>query len=139
VQERLKVTVVVLVNGGYQSIHALQRSTVATSFGNEFRARVNGDRAPAGPVVEVDYAANARSMGAAAWTVRTVDELTAALDEASSEAGPAVIACHVEPRRGLVGSGAWWDLGVPEVAEDPDVAARAAAHAGRRSGQRFLG
>ena len=33
----LKVTVVLLVNGGYQSIHGLQRAAGGPSFGNEFR------------------------------------------------------------------------------------------------------
>ena len=36
-QEQLKVTVLVLENHGYQSIHALQRARVGASFGLEFR------------------------------------------------------------------------------------------------------
>jgi 3D-(3,5/4)-trihydroxycyclohexane-1,2-dione acylhydrolase (decyclizing) len=139
VQERLKVTVIVFVNGGYQSIHALQRSTLGTSFGNEFRVRRPGDVAPAGAVVEVDYAVNARSLGCAAWTVRDLDELSAALEEARDEPGPALIACHVDPLRAVVGAEAWWDLGVPEVADDGETAWRAASHAEGRKRQRYLG
>jgi len=120
-EQGLKITVVVLVNGGYQSIHALQRSVLGAGFGTEWRT-------------EVDYAANARSLGCEAWTAATPDELAAALREARGQPRPAVVVCAVEPHRMLLGSGAWWDLGVPETSE--------AAMARRRSGaarQRFYG
>jgi 3D-(3,5/4)-trihydroxycyclohexane-1,2-dione acylhydrolase (decyclizing) len=120
VQERLAVTVIVLVNDGYQSTHTLQLATVGTSFGNEFG-------------VAVDYAANARSLGAAAWDVRSLRELEGALEEARAHDGPAVVACHVEPRAMLPPSGAWWDLGVARNTE------LGRAHARGAEAQRWLG
>jgi 3D-(3,5/4)-trihydroxycyclohexane-1,2-dione acylhydrolase (decyclizing) len=126
VQEQLKVTVVVLVNGGYRSIEALQRATLGRAFGNEFG-------------VGVDYAANARSFGAAAWHAKTVAALEDALAAAREHPGPALIACAVEPRRTVLGSGAWWDLGVAQVSEDPQIRELAAAHARAGEGQRFYG
>jgi 3D-(3,5/4)-trihydroxycyclohexane-1,2-dione acylhydrolase (decyclizing) len=126
VQEQLKITVVVLVNGGYRSIESLQRATLGRGFGNEFGVRV-------------DYAANARSFGVAAWEAATVAELDDALEAAREHPGPALIACAVEPRRTLLGSGAWWDLGVPQVSEDPQIRELAAAHARAGEGQRFYG
>jgi 3D-(3,5/4)-trihydroxycyclohexane-1,2-dione acylhydrolase (decyclizing) len=131
VQEGLKVTVVLLVNGGYQSIHSLQLSTTGESFGNEFRARSEGQPAPAGDLLEPDYAANARSLGCDAVTVETLDELAGALSQARSGSRTTVIACSVEPRRMLLGSGAWWDLGVPQVSERAAVRERTAAHGDR--------
>jgi TPP-dependent trihydroxycyclohexane-1,2-dione (THcHDO) dehydratase len=47
-----------------------------------------------------------------------------------------VIVCRTEPYRPLLDSGAFWDLGVPEVAEDPRVAARSAEHAAAARVQR---
>ena len=126
VAERRKITAVVIVNQGFQSIHGLQRSTTALSFGNEFAA-------------EVDFAANARSLGCSAWDVAGAGELGAALAEARAGDRPAVIVCQVEPRRLALGSGAWWDLGVPEVSGDPEVARAAAAHAAGARRQRFHG
>jgi len=126
VQEGLKIVVLVLVNGGFRSIEGLQESTLATTFGNAF-------------TVDVDYAANAASLGCATWTVRTEAELEGALEAARGQPRPAVIACHVDPHRALLGSGAWWDLGVPEVAADAEVVARAAAHARGAEHQRFHG
>jgi 3D-(3,5/4)-trihydroxycyclohexane-1,2-dione acylhydrolase (decyclizing) len=118
IQERAKVTVVVMVNGGYQSIHSLQLGTVGASFGNEFRVRENDEGAPAGELVDVDYAGLARSLGCQAWTAGTLEELEAALAQARAAAGPVLIECSVEPRRMLVSSGAWWDLGLPRDAGD---------------------
>jgi 3D-(3,5/4)-trihydroxycyclohexane-1,2-dione acylhydrolase (decyclizing) len=114
VQERLKVTVLVLVNGGYQSIHSLQLGTVGASFGNEFRARTREGGAPDGELVDIGYAALARALGCGAWRADTLEELDRALDEARAAEGPALIECHVAPRRMVLGSGAWWDVGVGE-------------------------
>ena len=129
VQEGLKLTVVMLINQGFQSIHGLQRSTTGKSFGNEFRHRD-------GSFVEVDYAANAASLGCAAVEVRDLDELRAALASARGEPRPALIACHVEPLRGLVGSGAFWDLGVAHASEDDEVRRLASDHLERARRQR---
>jgi TPP-dependent trihydroxycyclohexane-1,2-dione (THcHDO) dehydratase len=89
---------------------------VVTPFGNAFQT-------------DVDLAAMARAMGCATWAVATAAELRAALGDARAFDGPAVVVCEVDPYRAAPDSGAWWDLGVPAVAEDPAVAAAAAAHA----------
>jgi 3D-(3,5/4)-trihydroxycyclohexane-1,2-dione acylhydrolase (decyclizing) len=132
VQAGLKVTVILLVNGGYQSIHGLQLASGSPSFGNEFRDR-------RGVAHEVDFAANARSLGAAAWDVHDLAGLADALVEARAGAGPSVIVCHVEARRALPSHGAFWDLGVAEVSERPEVARATAAHIRARSAQRHYG
>ena len=69
----------------------------------------------------------------------TPDELRSALALARAEPGPALIECRVEPRRALLGSGAWWDLGVVQQADDPATIALAAAHAAGARAQRFHG
>lgn len=136
VQEGLKLTVVLLVNHGYQSIHGLQRATTGHSFGNEFRKRRAGEPGLDGPVVDVDYVANARSLGCRAERADTVDELGAALERARARAGASVIACHVEPQRALLGGGAFWDLGVAQASADETVRRLAAEHARRARAQR---
>lgn len=124
--EGLRLTVVVLVNGGYRSIEALQLATVGEGFGTAFHG-------------EVDYVANAESLGCPAWEASTPDQLAAALERARAVDGPALVACHVEPRRLAAGGGAWWDLGVAEVAGSEEVRGRAAAQAAGRARQRFHG
>jgi 3D-(3,5/4)-trihydroxycyclohexane-1,2-dione acylhydrolase (decyclizing) len=135
-QEGLKLTVLVVENGGYQSIHGLQRSRTGRSFGLEFRERSSGDGL-GGPLVEVDYAANARSLGCATYEVSTPEQLSDALDAARDDAGPVVIVVRVEPHRLLLGSECWWDVGVAEVSERVETRELAAGHAEGRALQRF--
>jgi 3D-(3,5/4)-trihydroxycyclohexane-1,2-dione acylhydrolase (decyclizing) len=129
-QEGLKLTVLVFENGGYQSIHGLQRNRTGRSFGLEFRG-------PDGDYVEVDYAANARSLGCSARLVETDEQLATALDAAREEVGPVVIVVRVEPRRLLLDSDCWWDVGVPELSERPETSALAAEHVRGRALQRL--
>jgi 3D-(3,5/4)-trihydroxycyclohexane-1,2-dione acylhydrolase (decyclizing) len=123
VEQGLKITVVVLDNAGYRSIAALADGAAP---GNAFDAAV-------------DYVANARSMGCEAVLAATADELRDALAAARAGDGTTVIVCPTEPRRSLLSSGAFWDLGVPEVAADETVRARTAAHLEARTAQRYLG
>jgi 3D-(3,5/4)-trihydroxycyclohexane-1,2-dione acylhydrolase (decyclizing) len=128
-QQGLKLTVLLFENGGYQSIHALQRNRTGRSFGLEFRGIDGG-------YVDVDYAANARSLGCAAHRVTTVTELRDALDAARDEAGPVVIVARVEPHRLLLDSDCWWDVGVPEASERSETRDLAAEHVRGRALQR---
>jgi 3D-(3,5/4)-trihydroxycyclohexane-1,2-dione acylhydrolase (decyclizing) len=140
VQEHLKITVLVVENHGFQSIHALQRDRVAHSFGLEFRERGNSGRNRLdGEYVRFDIAANARSYGVTAHTAESPLEFHRALQLCSRESGPCVIVARVEPRRLLLSSECWWDVGVPQVARDPETLAAARASESGRSLQRFLG
>jgi 3D-(3,5/4)-trihydroxycyclohexane-1,2-dione acylhydrolase (decyclizing) len=109
VQEGWRITVVVLDNAGYGSIDALARAHAGVSVGNAFVAR--GSERP----LEVDYAANARSFGCHGVRATTPDELSAALSAARAADRTTVIVCPTAPGRPLLGSGAFWDLGVPET------------------------
>ncbi len=137
IQDGLKITVVLLVNGGYQSIHGLQRGSTGVSFGNEFRARDGAEDRISGATLEVDYLAIAAGMGCATFEAHDLQAVRDALAVARSEKRACVIACHVEPLRGLLGSGAFWDLGVPATSGDPQVRALSAAHERAASAQRF--
>ena len=132
-QEGLKITVVVLVNGAFGSIRELQRSATGQTFGTEFRRG-----AGAGEVLQVDYAANAESLGCAAYRAGTAQELEQALAAARDCPGPAVIECRVDPRPAPL-SGAWWDLGVPTVSGDERVLEAAARQRAGAAQQRFYG
>ncbi|MGH2743359.1 MAG: 3D-(3,5/4)-trihydroxycyclohexane-1,2-dione acylhydrolase (decyclizing) [Thermoleophilaceae bacterium] len=137
VQDDLKLTVVLVVNHGYQSIHALQEAKAGTSFGNEFRYRV-GDRL-GGDYLPVDFAANARSFGCAVFEADGEESLREALEAARAERRLSVVVAEVEPRRGLLDGGAWWDLGVAQVSEREATREMAAEHAREAELQRFYG
>ena len=125
-QEGLKITVILVENGGYQSIHGLQRARTGRSFGLEFG-------------VDVDYAANARSLGCAGFVASSIGEFRQALDEARAETAPSVIVARVEPRRLMLDSDCWWDVGVAELSERSETRELAAQHARGRQLQRYLG
>lgn len=103
-------------------------------LGTEFR------RIEDGATVAVDYVANARSLGCRAERAGDLGRLAELLDEARSVAGPFVIVCPVEPRRALLDSGAFWDLGLAQHSHDPSVrAATARRSAVAAAHQRFYG
>lgn len=138
VQERTKITVIVIDNRGNQCIWPLQVAKGGAEFGTQLRERNAATGRLDGPVVDVDLAANAASMGCAAWTATTIDEFEAALTEARAVDGrPAVIVAKVEPWRYLSGTGAFWDVGVPMTSERPGNQEGTAAHLRGRARQRF--
>lgn len=126
VQEGFKITVVLVENGGFQSIHALQRDKLGRGFGTELRLRSGGRLE--GDYMPIDYAANARSLGCATFEIDTLDEFAAAVRNARAEVVPVVIVAHVEPHRLMLGSNCWWDVGIAQVSADSEVQARSDTH-----------
>ena len=118
VQEGLKVTVIVVVNQGYQCILAHQLHRVGHSFGNEFRKRDPKTNRLEGDFVNIDYARNAETLGARGWHVKTKEELRGALREARKETLPCVIVVETEKYRYAPASNLWWDVSVAEVSHD---------------------
>jgi 3D-(3,5/4)-trihydroxycyclohexane-1,2-dione acylhydrolase (decyclizing) len=106
-----KMIVVVCDNGGFAVIDRLQVNQGGESFNNLLRdARIEGELVP------VDFAAHAASMGCEARTVRTIDELTGAIEWARTTDRTTVIVIGTDPHVWTEG-GAWWEVGVPEVSE----------------------
>ncbi|MFS0894829.1 3D-(3,5/4)-trihydroxycyclohexane-1,2-dione acylhydrolase (decyclizing) [Microbacterium sp. 179-I 3D3 NHS] len=135
VQERQKLTILVLDNSGYQSISRLQLGNTGYTTGNERRYRGASGLLPDGDVVPVDFAANAASMGAVGVRAHTRVELAEELARARERAETTVIVVPVADDRPLPDSGVFWDLGVPLEATDAGTADRVARFAERRSEQ----
>ncbi|MGW8428396.1 3D-(3,5/4)-trihydroxycyclohexane-1,2-dione acylhydrolase (decyclizing) [Peribacillus simplex] len=121
IQENKKITVLLLDNNGFQCIHNLQRGQGSNGFGNEFRFRSEEDNKLTGEYLEIDFAANARSMGAKGYTVRTLEELQDALEKAKQETVSTLIDIKVLPGTCTTGYESWWRLGVAEVSTDEKV------------------
>lgn len=123
VQERLKMVIVVLDNGGFASIGGLSASVGSAGFGTRYRQR-SADGALDGPPLTVDFAANAASLGAHVLHAADYPGLLAALHAAQSiEGGPVCIVCPVEREARVPGFESWWDVPVAEVSDDPAVQA----------------
>jgi 3D-(3,5/4)-trihydroxycyclohexane-1,2-dione acylhydrolase (decyclizing) len=122
IQEGLKLTIVLVDNHGYSSIGSLSRSLGTDGFGTLYRYRQNGslgvdsDSSPA-PVLPVDLAANAESLGAKVIRCRTIDELRSGLEAAKGEDSTVVVAIEVDRYEGVPGYESWWDVPVAEVSK----------------------
>ena len=141
IQERAKLTIVLVDNHGFSSIGALSRSVGSAGFGTQYRYRKDGslgtddERAP-GELLPVDLAANAASLGAHVLRVRTVDELRAALAEAKSVEQTVCIYVEVDRYAGVPNYETWWDVPVAEVSEVPAVQEARAEYEQQRRRQR---
>ena len=137
-QERLKITVVLSENHGYQCIRQLQLGRAGHSFGNEFRSRDSHTNHLEGDFVSIDFAKNAESMGARAWHVKTPVELKQALRDARAETRSCVIVVETEKYRFLPSSEVWWDVAAAEVSQDAATQKlRVEYEKGRQKLQRF--
>jgi 3D-(3,5/4)-trihydroxycyclohexane-1,2-dione acylhydrolase (decyclizing) len=74
-----------------------------------------------GECLKVDYAANARSLGANALKASTLDEFKKALEEAKALDRTTVIVVDTDPSVSVPGYESWWDVVVAEVSESESV------------------
>ncbi|UWQ21541.1 3D-(3,5/4)-trihydroxycyclohexane-1,2-dione acylhydrolase (decyclizing) [Jannaschia sp. W003] len=127
---RVPFTVVLTDNRGFGCINRLQTGTGGAEFNNLYASA----RVEAQP--EIDFVAHAASMGAHAERAASIAELEAKVREARGRDVPSVIVIETDPYPGTGAGGTWWDVGVPEVSERPEVEAARDAWAEGRAGQR---
>jgi 3D-(3,5/4)-trihydroxycyclohexane-1,2-dione acylhydrolase (decyclizing) len=122
---------VVCDNDGYAVIHRLQTGQGGAGFNNLYDdVRTTHARPP-----RTDFAAHAAAMGCAAFPVDDLaglrDAYRRAREVAKSEHRPAVVVIRTHPSA-WTDAGAWWEVGVPEVAHRPGITT---AHDEVRSGK----
>ncbi len=137
-QERTKITILLNVNYGYQSIHGHQKALVGHSLGNEFKIRdLRSGLLDEGLFIEIDYAKNAESVGLTTWVANTEEEVRNALQEAKLKENSCMIVVPTERNRSLPGSEVWWEVVGAEVTNDPKTKALVEAREEGRIKQRF--
>ena len=138
IQEGVKLTVILLQNDGFQSIHGHQKVLVGHSLGNEFRVRNRETgKLDDGDFVDIDYAKNAESIGLRAWHASDEEELKQALLEARQERRSCMIVAQIERYSRLPRSGIWWDVFGAEVTNDETTKQLVNEREAGRLGQRF--
>ncbi len=135
IQEGIRFTVVLLNNHGFASIGGLSESIGSNRFGTRYRYRdasgqLAGDRLP------VDFAQNARSLGAHVIEATDIPSLKAALEEAKRQTKTTVITIETDLRKGVPGY-AWWEVAVAEVSEFGSVRKAYAEYVENRKKQRY--
>lgn len=120
-----KLIVIVCDNGGFAVINRLQVNQGGVPFNNQLQDSRHAE------LVRVDFAAHAASMGCISETVSTIVELSAAFERARVAERTTVIVLQTDPDVWTEG-GAFWEVGVPEVSDRPEVmAAKGAMQAGK--------
>ncbi|HBP38232.1 MAG TPA: 3D-(3,5/4)-trihydroxycyclohexane-1,2-dione acylhydrolase (decyclizing) [Clostridiales bacterium] len=121
IQENLKIYVCLFDNSGWGCIENLQNSQGTATFGTTFAARDTRTGRLNGRALPVDFAANAASYGAKAYTIHTLAELRAALKDSKKETRSVLFDIKVRPGSMSPGFTSWWRVGVAAVAADPAV------------------
>jgi 3D-(3,5/4)-trihydroxycyclohexane-1,2-dione acylhydrolase (decyclizing) len=126
-----KLIIVVCDNGGFAVIDKLQRYSGNASFNN-----LIADCKIAGKPVGVDFAMHARAMGALSETANGIAEFEAAFYRAKESKRTYVIDIKVDPYAWTKEERAWWEVGLPEVSQRPEVLTAATTINQGRSRQR---
>lgn len=114
-----KIIVVVTDNAGYACITRLQKACGGAAFNNMIEDCLQG---PQGAPV-IDFAANARSLGASAESVSSVSELREAMQRARASDKSYLIRIVIDGPQSTPEGGCWWEVGIPEVSQRPAVVA----------------
>src|SRR2546425_8560370 len=142
IQERVKLTIVLVDNHGFSSIGGLSRSLGLEGFGTQYRYRANGSLGldgdeSAGEILPIDLAANAESLGACVFRPKTIYDLRAPLDQAKRAERTAVIYLEGDRYEAVPAYDSWWEVATAEVSAVPKVRAAREAHVAAKKRQRW--
>ncbi|MGF7140206.1 3D-(3,5/4)-trihydroxycyclohexane-1,2-dione acylhydrolase (decyclizing) [Roseimarinus sediminis] len=116
IQEGIKYTIILLNNNGFESIGALSQSLGEQRFGTKYRYRDAMTGQLTGDPIVIDYAQNARSLGAYVIEATNIESFKAALREAKRQTKTTVITIETDLYKSVPGY-AWWDVAVAQVSE----------------------
>lgn len=120
VQEGYKLTIVLVDNHGFASIGALSESIGSDGFGTRYKFR-GDDGQLSGNNLPIDYAANARSMGADVIEANDLLSFKQALAAAKENENTTVIVVETDREQRVGGYESWWDVPIAEVSEQAEV------------------
>ena len=120
-QEGLRVHFCLFDNSGWGCIENLQNNQGSDTFGTVFNFRNPATGELDGAPIPLDFAKSAAGYGLKTYTIRTEEELRAALAEALTQDLPVLYDIKVLPGSMTPGYESWWRVGVAEVSEQPRV------------------
>jgi 3D-(3,5/4)-trihydroxycyclohexane-1,2-dione acylhydrolase (decyclizing) len=135
-QEGYKLNLILLDNHGFASIGGLSRACGNQGMGTEYRYRRNGKLD--GDRIEVDFVANAASLGAYAVRARTRDDLRQALIDARRQRQTSVVVIETAYDERVPGYESWWDVPIAEVSESESVRTARTKYVQARTKQRVF-
>ena len=118
-QEHKKINICLFDNASFGCINNLQVGHGNKTLCTELRYR-NQDGL-FGDFMDIDYAKVAEGYGCKGYTVRTMEELKAAFEDAKTiKDRPVLFDIKVLPKTMTDGYGSWWRVGDTEVSERPE-------------------
>ena len=136
IQEGIKFNIILLNNNGFASIGGLSQSIGSQRFGTKYRYRDEETGLLTGDILPVDFAQNARSLGAHVIEAHDIDSLKSALVEAKSQSRTTVITIETSLTKGTPGY-AWWEVAIAEVSEIDSVKKARAEYVEYKKKQRY--
>ena len=120
IQEGFKMIILILNNNGFASIGGLSESVGGKRFGTEYRFRDEDTKQLTGDQLPVDFAMNARSLGAFVIECTDIASLKEALKESKKQKSTTVITIETDLYKNVEGYG-WWDVAISEVSSEESV------------------
>jgi 3D-(3,5/4)-trihydroxycyclohexane-1,2-dione acylhydrolase (decyclizing) len=136
IQEGIKFTIILLNNNGFASIGGLSQSIGSQRFGTKYRYREESTGLLTGDILPVDFAQNARSLGAYVIETNSIESLKGALAEAKLRTETTVITIETSLTKGVPGY-AWWEVAIAEVSEIDTVQKACAGYEEHKKKQRY--
>lgn len=121
VQENKKINVMLFDNSGWGCIENLQNGQGTDTFGTRFTRRNNESGLLDGEVIMTDYAKIAEGYGCKAYSIKTEEELYAAIEDSKKQTVPTLFDIKVGHKTMTDGYDSWWRVGVAEVSESERV------------------
>lgn len=120
IQENKKINVLLFDNSGFGCINNLQMSNGIGNLATEFRKRdENGNLL--GNLIPIDFAMSAAGYGVKTYSVKTLEELEAALIDSKKQTVSTLIDIKVLPKTMTDGYGAWWHVGIASTSSNKAV------------------
>lgn len=121
IQEKQKINLLLFDNCGFGCINNLQMGNGIGSLCTEFRYRNEETNKLDGDFIAIDFAKVASGYGAKTYTVKTIEELKAALEDAKKQTVSTLIDIKVLPKTMTHGYDAWWHVGIAGLSEKESV------------------
>ncbi|GMQ57426.1 3D-(3,5/4)-trihydroxycyclohexane-1,2-dione acylhydrolase (decyclizing) [Vallitalea sediminicola] len=121
IQEGAKINILLFDNMEFGCINNLQMGNGMGSFGTEMRHRNPKSGLLDANLVKMDFAMNAASYGCKTYSVRTEEELIAAVKDAKKQEVSTLIDIKVLPKTMTDGYESWWRVGNAEVADKESI------------------
>ena len=119
VQEHKKINICLFDNASFGCINNLQVGHGNVTLCTELRYR--SEEGLVGSFMDIDYAKVAEAYGCRSYSVRTMEELKAAFEDAKTVKDvPVLFDIKVLPKTMTDGYGSWWRVGDTEVSERPE-------------------